>query len=321
MRDVSSTRDRERRSEHGLAAVVALGVLAAHASGQGWQDSEPEPARPMLIAETEALVAGELNTLACSFDIDDGWHVYWPGQNTTGFAPTIELSLPEGWEAGEIIWPTPHRHVLPGEILDHIYEDGEATFLIPVRVPEDAALGDVRLSADLEWLVCREACIPGWGTVTLETAVVSADTRPAAGTRAGRISKARANTPVPTRLTASGELREAKSGRATGLTLSRTEATGAATLEFRIESGMFRDGVRRLSFYPHESGASVRDLVRAGERSAKQSESVHALRLVAEFDEKPLRGILVVEPHGSKQRLAYRIEVPSEREPHAVSGG
>lgn len=97
--------------------------------------------------------------LAIHFEIEKDWHIYWDGVNDTGFAPKLALTLPTGISAGKVLWPAPHRHVAPGDILDHIYEE-RVTLLVPLTVAQDAKLGKGVIRAELNWLVCSEACVP-----------------------------------------------------------------------------------------------------------------------------------------------------------------
>lgn len=143
-------------------------------------ESSEQPARPSLIAETAALPAGEWAWIALTYQIEDPWHMYWPGQNVTGIPPRFgrlksdDPADPSGRvELGEPVWPTPHRLISPGDILDHIYEH-EATVLLPVRAPADAAGQRVTIALWLDWAVCDDVCLVGRGDVTLDIDVVAA---------------------------------------------------------------------------------------------------------------------------------------------------
>jgi DsbC/DsbD-like thiol-disulfide interchange protein len=284
-----------------FAAALAMGAGVSDASAQAGLDDEPEPARPSLIAESEGLVAGATNRVAVRFELDEGWHVYWRGQNATGFAATIELDLPEGWEAGPIVWPAPHRHVLAGGILDYIYENDQAVFVVPVTIPADAPTGPVRLNADLEWLVCREACIPGWATVSLDTRVLPPTARPRPSVEAPLFEKAASRTPTPFPTGAAAprppvELAFSGDGAARTLTVTpRPERTDRA--------------IEWIAFYPDEDGATLADPIRTGLSGAKDDTPVPPLRLRFSGDE-PVRGILEIRFRGAHPSLLYRIEHP-----------
>ena len=303
----------KRMIERLLPAVLL--TVPGIVSAQPGLDDEPEPARPMLISASDGLVAGTTNTLAVSFDLDEGWHVYWPGQNATGFAPTVELTLPEGWVAGEILWPAPHRYVSPGDILDHVYEDGEATFLVPVTVPADAEIGPVRLSADMEWLVCREACIPGWGTVTLETTVLPAGARVAPSSHTERFEAARKRFAEPYR--PAMRSRRAPPTRAVSLKWNDGTLTIAPA-----EKGLPRAPVS-IAFYPDDQGSPIAKLLETGASASEKPGVLPApLRLTRQDASKPVSGIIEVGFGKGERPALYRIETrPGDESTNPGRGG
>lgn len=265
----------------------------------------------MLISEGKALVAGATNNIALTFDIDEGWHVYWPGQNDTGFAPTVELTLPEGWVAGEIQWPAPHRYIAPGNILDHIYEDGEATFIIPITIPEDTNPGPVRLTADLEWLVCREACIPGWETVTLETSVAPKGARIAPSEHAERFAKARERHPEP--IVPDPHPRRQQPAR--WATLSWQEGSLRIAPAVPPRSGGSETDIARpvsIAFYPDAKSSPIKDLLNRGESrglgTGDDTRPPAPLRLEREDPSKPISGIVEVRFLDRSRPALYRID-------------
>jgi thiol:disulfide interchange protein DsbD len=154
------------------AAPLAAGLLPLGAARAAMPPREPEPdhARARLIAERTAAAPGSTITLGLVVDMDEGWHVYWNGRNDTGYPVTVELDLPEGWTRGPTLYPPPERHIAPGGIIDHIYE-GRVTLLIPVTIPADAEPATAEITGTADWLVCREACIPGDAPVRATIAV------------------------------------------------------------------------------------------------------------------------------------------------------
>jgi thiol:disulfide interchange protein DsbD len=95
-------------------------------------------------------------------DIEPGWHLYWKNNGDTGMPIMLKLTLPEGVTAGEILWPTPKRYEHSGGLLDYTY-DCSVTIFIPLSgVKKDQP---VSVKADIEFLVCKEACIPGVKTI------------------------------------------------------------------------------------------------------------------------------------------------------------
>ena len=129
---------------------------------------------PSIIFETSTLKPGTVVKMGISYTIEPKWHIYWNGQNDSGFAPEIELQLPDGFVAMEAKWPSPMRHVAEGDITDHIYE-GIVTLIVPVRVPQDVKEGtEVTFRLKSKWLVCSDRCIPGSGSASAKILVRSA---------------------------------------------------------------------------------------------------------------------------------------------------
>ncbi len=151
-----------------------------------------------LALDREALAPGGRATLAILFDIEPGWHLYWMNPGDTGMGPVVTLTLPEGVEqVGPIRWPVPQRRPHAGFMVDNVYE-GELTLLAPIRVRSDVAVGStLTFTAQVEWLVCEEACLPGVGTATLTAPVRATSTLLADDTLRARILGARKRVPLP----------------------------------------------------------------------------------------------------------------------------
>jgi thiol:disulfide interchange protein/DsbC/DsbD-like thiol-disulfide interchange protein len=145
--------------------LILLGLLAATpALAQGIDELPKVHAR--LVAEDAAVPPGGSITVALEEDIREGWHTYWINPGDAGAASEIKWSLPQGWSAGAIQWPTPKR--LPvGPLMDYGYE-GKLWLMQKLTVPADAKAGDtVTLKAAVDWLVCKDICVPEEATLTL----------------------------------------------------------------------------------------------------------------------------------------------------------
>lgn len=120
-----------------------------------------------LLSEQAQVTPGQTLWLGLRFELIPHWHVYWRNPGASGAAPTIDWNLPNGWQAGDIRWPTPKR-IRVGPLTNYGYED-TVTFLIPVQIPTGPLpAGPLTVVADAEWLVCREECIPESGSFTLK---------------------------------------------------------------------------------------------------------------------------------------------------------
>ncbi|MFV8783253.1 protein-disulfide reductase DsbD family protein [Microbulbifer sp. SA54] len=103
-------------------------------------------------------------TIGFYFEVDPGWHVYWRNAGDSGAAPRFEFFGASG-DVGEIQWPFPKR--LPIEHLTNLGYEGNVAYLFTVT-PQASRM---ELVVNLEWLVCKVDCIPGYGNMTLSRPV------------------------------------------------------------------------------------------------------------------------------------------------------
>lgn len=150
-----------------LVALIASSQVASARAQTPSQATAVTPSVHLALATPDSL------HLVWRFEIQERWYLYAPYRNDTGFAPSVNLKLPEGWTAGPLRFPVPERKVLPGQILDHVYH-GEllATQTLytggnpaPRSGSENAIDTATNLSAKLYWLACRELCVPGQATL------------------------------------------------------------------------------------------------------------------------------------------------------------
>jgi len=125
-----------------------------------------------LVAQDAAAVPGATIYVALRQKIAPGWHTYWRNPGDAGAATTLAWTLPAGWTAGEIVWPTPERTRV-GPLLDYAYK-GEVLLPVPITVPASATPGStVTLKAAAAFLVCEEICIPEDAVLTLDMPIVA----------------------------------------------------------------------------------------------------------------------------------------------------
>ena len=60
-----------------------------------------------LVADAASVQPGRELSLGVRFVLEEGWHVYWRNPGDSGEAPSVEWTLPAGFAAGELEWPTP----------------------------------------------------------------------------------------------------------------------------------------------------------------------------------------------------------------------
>ena len=142
---------------------IAASVLALVAGAPAFAISDSADAphvHVQLVVPGESLYSSdELNDAGLYFKLEPGWHVYWKNPGDAGEAPQIKWTLPEGITAGSMQFPAPKRLPL-GPLMDFGYED-EVLFPLKLHVAKEAKAGPATLHAKVNWLVCRETCIPG----------------------------------------------------------------------------------------------------------------------------------------------------------------
>lgn len=178
--------------------LAALAVLAAC----------PAVAQPVdtghlvaeLVARDASVAPGATTYVAVRQKIDKGWHTYWRNSGDSGQATSVTWTLPQGWAAGEIVWPAPERQPT-GPLMNYGFKD-EVLLPIPVTAPARAKPGEtVTLKAVANFLVCEEICIPEQANLTLSLPIAAGLAKPDAKWGAP-IAKAIADAPAPAGLTA-----------------------------------------------------------------------------------------------------------------------
>jgi DsbC/DsbD-like thiol-disulfide interchange protein len=144
-----------------LVWVAAMAwILCAVGAGAAWAQDEPL-VRARLLADVTAIKPGEPFTAGVLLKIQDDWHIYWRNPGEAGMATSVDFSVPEGFEVGELQFPVPIRFEDPGAIVGYGYEE-EVMLLATITPPQDLAAGEpMRIGADTAWLSCERVCIMG----------------------------------------------------------------------------------------------------------------------------------------------------------------
>lgn len=92
------------------------------------------------------------------------WHTYWKNPGDAGLPMELNWTLPKGWKAGDIAWPTPKK--FPLTTLAGYGYDGTVLLPIPLKASGNATT-PLTLSVQAQWLVCRTECIPEGADLSL----------------------------------------------------------------------------------------------------------------------------------------------------------
>ncbi len=158
---------RRLRNIFGLVVLVAAGLPAFAASNS----ADVAHLHVQLVFPNQNLNVGASVNAGLYFKLESGWHVYWMNAGDSGEPPHIQWTLPKGISATPIEFPAPQRLPL-GPLMDFGYEN-EVLFPLTLDVTRTAKPGPVTLHAKVDWLVCREVCIPGKAELDQSVNVVS----------------------------------------------------------------------------------------------------------------------------------------------------
>ena len=137
----------------GLLTLLTAGKTAHAANSADAQHLHVQLVFPQSQLSSGATQAG------LYFKLEDGWHVYWLNAGDSGEPPHVKWTLPEGLAASALQFPAPKRLPL-GPLMDFGYEK-EVLFPFSLTAGPGAKSGPAVLHAKVDWLVCREVCIPG----------------------------------------------------------------------------------------------------------------------------------------------------------------
>ncbi|GIW74060.1 MAG: hypothetical protein KatS3mg103_0582 [Phycisphaerales bacterium] len=292
-----------------LAAIWAPQVLLAQMDAQ-------EVSSVRLIAETERVHAGQTILLGLHLDMDEGWHTYWDGRNDTGQPPLVRWTLPEGVRIGPMLWPAPSRYVSPGDILDHVYE-GRATIVVPVTIQPGLPAGtELPIRAEVEWLVCKDVCLPGVATVATTLRVVpmgnATPLEPTPLDPSSPIGQAVQRLPVPI---LPADAPQGQPGQ------DASGSTVPLTLRWQDQAVVVQaDGAQALAFYPSARCVWLADPL----RDAQAQGPTLTLRLARPEDdlsgasERRLRGVIEVQAESGRSWYAVDFGPDGLRRPESA---
>lgn len=159
----------------GIFALVALMPAAfAQKTAEVPLPQQGPHTRLTLLSNRASLVPASHIWVGVWFQMEKGWHIYWENPGDSGEPPKIEWQVPPGFHVGTVEWPAPEKLTAPS-IVDYGYEN-EVLLFAPLSVPaslRDRERGSVTLGAKVNWLVCREMCIPGKAQLSLTLPVKS----------------------------------------------------------------------------------------------------------------------------------------------------
>ncbi len=124
-----------------------------------------------LIAENTAFQPGQPFWVAVRLTMDEHWHTYWRNPGDSGLGTTVDWDLPEGFQAGPLLWPYPQR-IPDGPLMSYAFENS-VLLLTEITPPASWSKASATLTARAAWLMCKDMCIPGDALLKLELATTN----------------------------------------------------------------------------------------------------------------------------------------------------
>ncbi|MFY7818866.1 MAG: protein-disulfide reductase DsbD domain-containing protein [Akkermansiaceae bacterium] len=133
---------------------MMLGCLLSIAAAE----EKKNPLHVTMISELSQIRAGETFWVGFHLQHPAGHHSYWKHPGVVGVATRISWKLPQGFHAGEIVWPAPEKVMM--SIHPAQGYRGNVLLMVPITAPPALPAGEITLSAELDWMCCAQSCHP-----------------------------------------------------------------------------------------------------------------------------------------------------------------
>jgi thiol:disulfide interchange protein len=262
--------------------------------------SATENVKSRLVSETRSIGPGQTVWVALELNIRDGWHTYWRNPGDSGQATSLAWTLPPGFTAGEIVWPTPHRFELP-PLVNYGYGK-HVMHLVQITAPKDLAAGaPATLSAKASYLVCADVCIPEDATLELKlpTSAIAGAIDPA---DSALFEAARAELPSAAPATATASI-----------------ANGQVTVALGKDWGDTLTQIKSLAFFPYEENSIEYG---APQTLTRTKDSLELAMKAGDTAPKgaALHGVLVATEQSGNDTVTVPIEIEASLSGVATNG-
>jgi thiol:disulfide interchange protein DsbD len=268
---------------------VGLGVFLACAmtAARGGSSAPGRHVKVTLLSPVESMKPGLPLRVGIHLEMEPGWHTYWKNPADSGLPTKVTWRLPAEFAAGPLEWPFPKRIAAP-PLMSYGYE-GDVLLTATLATPADLSAGsDVTIAGRVDWLECREACLPGKAEVALVLPVRAAE--PEASAAGPLFERTRHALPV----------------EAAGWGISAGRGADALSLAFRPPNG-----VKPREAYFFVDRPLVADY--AAPQTLRREDSGFRLEIAPAANAQPparLSGVLLAETVDGGAPIALAVDVP-----------
>ena len=119
-----------------------------------------------LVAEHTSVQPNGSTRLGVYFRIEDGWHIYAKDPGDAGLPTKVTWRAAPAVSFGSLIWPPAEPFHDPGDMTTYGYRgslllSSSMTYAPLLFSNSEQGYPDLSIRADVEWLSCKDVCIPG----------------------------------------------------------------------------------------------------------------------------------------------------------------
>ena len=153
-----------------IGSFCLAGTFRLATAKQTMEPIDAKHAKVRLVSEAASVEPSDTFYVGMEFELEKHWHVYWKNPGASGLPVELEWTLPEGLEAGEIVWPPPER-IKFGDMYVYGYEDS-VLLMVPMTWSDAKPTPEtLTIKAEAFWLICKEVCLPDEATLKIEVPV------------------------------------------------------------------------------------------------------------------------------------------------------
>jgi len=109
--------------------------------------------------------------LGVRFTLAPKWHIYWSNPGDSGLPPRITATLPTDWKLGATMYPRPD--IIRANDETNFGYDERVVLLVPLEHSQATANSKSptppkQVTLEVRYLVCKEVCLAGTGSVKFE---------------------------------------------------------------------------------------------------------------------------------------------------------
>ncbi len=148
-----------------MLTILCVITAPPQAQAQSAEDMATQHGQVELLPSAPYFEAGKTYRLGVAFTMEPDWHIYWRYGGETGQAPDFFWDLADEFETPQISWPMP-EYIEYNTIINYGYHD-ETVLFADINIPEGYSAKELKIDLDLEWLICKDICVPEFGSYSI----------------------------------------------------------------------------------------------------------------------------------------------------------